>query len=72
MASGETTSTVQCPECEEPIEFPVRACHLSKTEVALAIDLAPVREHIDGHQVPFTAELPMPVHLDADAWPWRT
>lgn len=58
MASGETTSVMQCPECDEPIEFPVSARHVSKTKVALSVDLTPVREHAASHQTRFATELP--------------
>lgn len=58
MASGETTTTVECPECREPLDVPVRARHLTKVEVAVHVDLDPVREHIASHQAAFTMELP--------------
>lgn len=58
MASGDTTGTVQCPECKQPVEYPVRVHHRSTTEVAVAVDLAPVREHAASHEAHFTMELP--------------
>lgn len=60
MASGQTISTMQCPQCKEPVEFTVRARHLTKTKVALSLDLDPVREHIAEHQAQFAMELPPP------------
>ncbi|WP_055518283.1 hypothetical protein [Streptomyces ossamyceticus] len=58
MASGETTGTVMCPVCEQPVTYPVRLCHRTRTEAAVAFDLAPVREHIASHEARFTTELP--------------
>lgn len=58
MASGDTTGTAQCPECHEPVQFPVRAQHRTRTEVEIAVDLAPVREHAVSHQARFTTSLP--------------
>lgn len=58
MASGEITSTVQCPECKEQVVFPVSARHVTNTEVRLSADLAPVREHAASHEARFTAEQP--------------
>lgn len=65
MASGETTATMQCPECKEPIEFPVSARHLTSLKVALSYDLAPVREHIARHQAQLVTELPSPTQRGA-------
>lgn len=64
MASGETTGTVRCPECKEPLAFPVRLSHRTNTEVDVSADLAPVHEHIAGHQAQFTTEPPITVWLD--------
>jgi hypothetical protein len=58
MASGETTGTLQCPVCEQPVTYPVRLRHSARTEATIAFDLAPVREHMAGHEVRFTTELP--------------
>jgi hypothetical protein len=58
MASGETTSTVQCPQCKEPVAFPVSFRHLSTTELAISFDLALVREHIASHEARYVTELP--------------
>lgn len=58
MASGETTTTVQCPECKEPLTVPVHARHITKTKIAVNIDLDPAREHIASHQARLTTELP--------------
>jgi len=59
MATSTTTSTVRCPECDERVEFLVTARHLSKTKVAVSIDLAPVREHVASHQARIVTELPI-------------
>ena len=40
MASGNTRGTVQCPECKEPVTYPITVRHLSKTQVGVAIDNA--------------------------------
>lgn len=58
MASGSTTGTVQCPECKEPVTYPVRVRHLSKTKIGITIDPTPIREHIASHEARFTTELP--------------
>jgi hypothetical protein len=58
MASGQTTGTVQCPECSEPVTFPVTAQHRSRTEMTVHVDLDPVREHVASHRAPLTTELP--------------
>jgi hypothetical protein len=60
MASGNTTGRAVCPVCTEPIAFPVNAAYLSKTEVAVSVDLAPVNEHLASHQASLTTELPAP------------
>jgi hypothetical protein len=64
MASGDTTATVQCPECKEPVTFSVRLRHRSNTEVAVSVDLAPVHDHIASHQPQVTTEPPVTVRLD--------
>lgn len=64
MASGNTTGTVQCPECTQPLTFPVRLSHRTNTEVAVSADLTPVHEHIAGHQTQFANEPPATVRLD--------
>lgn len=64
MASGNTTGTVQCPECKEPLTFPVRLSHRTNTEVAVSVDLTPLHEHIAGHHAQFTTEPPVTVRLD--------
>ncbi|MFF5001713.1 hypothetical protein ACFY3G_02700 [Streptomyces phaeochromogenes] len=59
MADGNTTSSVDCPICSEPVPFPVTITHRSNLRVGVAVDLAPVREHMATHQAPsFTTELP--------------
>ncbi|MFM9593349.1 hypothetical protein ACKI1O_28675 [Streptomyces scabiei] len=58
MASGETTGTAKCPVCEQPVTYPVRLRHRTRTEAEVAFDLAPVREHMAGHEASFTTELP--------------
>ncbi|MFF9285406.1 hypothetical protein [Streptomyces griseosporeus] len=58
MASGPTALTVHCPHCEEPIEVPVTARHLSRTEVAISVDLGSAREHIAVHVPRLITDLP--------------
>jgi hypothetical protein len=58
VASGNTTGIVQCPACKEPVTYPVRVRHLSKTEIGVSIDPAPIREHMATHEARFTLELP--------------
>ena len=58
MASGNTRGTVQCPECKEPVTYPITVRHLSKTQVGVAIDPTPIREHAAGHEPRFTTEPP--------------
>lgn len=58
MASGNTTGTVQCPECKQPVEFPVRTRYSSTTEAVVSFDLGPVYEHVASHEASFTLELP--------------
>ncbi|MFD9192976.1 hypothetical protein ACFWCA_32780 [Streptomyces phaeochromogenes] len=36
----------------------MRVHHRSTTEVAIAVDLAPVREHAASHEAHFTTDLP--------------
>jgi hypothetical protein len=58
MASGNTTGIVQCPECKEPVTYPVRVRHLSTTKIGVSIDPAPIRDHLATHEARFALELP--------------
>jgi hypothetical protein len=58
MASGNTTGTVQCPQCNEPVTYPVHVRHLGKAKIGVSIDPAPIREHLATHKASFTRELP--------------
>jgi hypothetical protein len=58
MASGNTMGTVQCPECKEPVTYPVRVRHLSKTTLGVSIDPTPIRDHLASHEARFSTELP--------------
>lgn len=58
MAFGDTATTVQCPECKTPLTLPVRLRFRTTTEIAVSIDLAPLREHVASHEARIVTELP--------------
>ncbi|MFB6423676.1 hypothetical protein ACFCXC_18310 [Streptomyces microflavus] len=58
MATGETTATVQCPECNETINIPVRLTHPHGNGPTMAIDLRPVQDHTDTHMATYSTDLP--------------
>lgn len=58
MADGNTTATVRCPECAEPITIHVKLTYQRAAGPSAAFDLAPLRVHIATHAATFTTELP--------------
>ena len=61
MATGQTTATVRCPECGEPITIPVRLACRRGGNATMSFDLAPIRAHADTHLATFTTEPPGPL-----------
>jgi hypothetical protein len=53
-----TAGLAECPDCDEPLIVPVTYRHITRTTVAIDLDLSQVREHMATHNTSVSTELP--------------